>query len=992
MPHVITPRSDVTPRRGMLLLLVIAILALFVVVGAVGILLALRARDSARAFAAAAVAPSGSTALARAQLDEALLRLIRGGTASGSVTESLLQDKYGTSGTCSVTAATAVNAALVQVTTSLNIGNPAEYAGRVITFVPASNDPTGPASYRIVRADKGTGTLWLANVRPSTPMTAPTVFPCRAVVNGREFSGVAQNEPADAFDDQNPFLTNSGSLVSSRVQQVTRPAFGSQGQTCTVDNDGDGVSDGIWLADVLPPQRTPDGGQMSFAVSYLVLDLDGRINVNAHGSFVRAQAIQSGSTYPKNPATVPIGMGYGPADVDAARVVAPDATADQLPTRYVTLLQGGAMTQNAVVSSTTQWRPTPQAGATQAGRYGLGSGVQPGGSAVTGTNPLNSDAWLFGNSPTDLKSRLQVFTQGGPPTLTFFRPTPWGNPDTDDVLGAGTAAHPYRMRIDDDGPRAAGTNASDAIYGVAELERLLRQFDADAATLSPRLAAMFDDLAERSRMTVTTDSWDTPAITGAAATTIQSAAGGYSDPNAVLSPETVAGLRLDLNRPITNASRQELFRHLFTLLVALGLPANDSTAQWAANVIEFRDPDSIMTWYPFDLNPADGWTPGATGVWGAERPEMAITEASVSGNQATVSLYRPWAASCTSASGTAIPTERIDASLGSVTANTLDATRMSGTNPVWQLSVGGTTGGLDKLLSSATAVGTNTSVGQVTLSGSSEPTQVVLRRLANPSAARDTNPASASYNDYVPVHVVTAPTPARTVSRWLHWPNRDLVSHAELLTVQSGSAASLAEAMFDKNKESSLANADILDATIVPSRFVGAAVSVANGNLLSNVGMQNFAYGQFSKWREAGRVNVNTILPNTGNTPAALDNAVWTALVGPGGPANPVTSGGDYTPIQSVAGWLNAAAFRRTGSDADSGFLERSTAMRLANAATTRSHVFAVWITLRMTDDAGNTPRYARLFAIVDRSIPVGYQPGCNHNVRETIRLQRFLP
>ena len=73
-------------------------------------------------------------------------------------------------------------------------------------------------------------------------------------------------------------------------------------------------------------------------------------------------------------------------------------------------------------------------------------------------------------------------------------------------------------------------------------------------------------------------------------------------------------------------------------------------AQWAINVIDYRDPDSIMTRFPYDPNPFDGWgiaidvdgdgTPdryegNATSathttpspiVWGVEAPELMLTE------------------------------------------------------------------------------------------------------------------------------------------------------------------------------------------------------------------------------------------------------------------------------------------------------------------------------------------------------------------------------
>jgi len=59
-------------------------------------------------------------------------------------------------------------------------------------------------------------------------------------------------------------------------------------------------------------------------------------------------------------------------------------------------------------------------------------------------------------------------------------------------------------------------------------------------------------------------------------------------------------------------------------------------AQWAINVVDFRDADSIMTPFEYDLNPFDGWdVDGSLAttndkdrdvVWGCERPELLIGE------------------------------------------------------------------------------------------------------------------------------------------------------------------------------------------------------------------------------------------------------------------------------------------------------------------------------------------------------------------------------
>jgi hypothetical protein len=68
------------------------------------------------------------------------------------------------------------------------------------------------------------------------------------------------------------------------------------------------------------------------------------------------------------------------------------------------------------------------------------------------------------------------------------------------------------------------------------------------------------------------------------------------------------------------------------------------------------------------------------------------------------------------------------------------------------------------------------------------------------------------------------------------------------------------------------------------------------------------------------------------------------------------------------------------------------TATRLANTTTTRSNVFAIWITLRaaVTNDP-DSARYHRGFYIVDRSIPVAFEPERIHNVWDCVRLRRII-
>ncbi len=106
------------------------------------------------------------------------------------------------------------------------------------------------------------------------------------------------------------------------------------------------------------------------------------------------------------------------------------------------------------------------------------------------------------------------------------------------------------------------------------------------------------------------------------------------------------------NYPISG--RQLYARHLYVLMMALtntynfpveaATPATDQAlyrarriAQWAVNVVDYRDSDSIMTRFVYDPTPFDptGWdAPDSTAtpanndrvVWGCEQPDLLLTE------------------------------------------------------------------------------------------------------------------------------------------------------------------------------------------------------------------------------------------------------------------------------------------------------------------------------------------------------------------------------
>jgi hypothetical protein len=506
-------------RRGALLLLVLSMLTLFLMIGTLMLVLATRARTTARAFADATTGAGLEQLQAREMLEEALLVLIRGqadGGEPGTVSESLLADRYGDQGqNCTLAGVTGQGSPVLQAT--VNGINGTDLIGRVISFHPEPNDPAKPAGYRIVDAQGNT--LSLANLRSNVPSLLP-MQACPAVINGRDFSGQGGNEPYDAFDAENEFLAKLSMPEGGGSVVLQRPSFAAAAggaADVAVDNDGDGVADGIWLDKVLPARPAPEGGEYRFRVSYLVIDLDGKLNVNAHG-------VEGGGR-------------PGPADVEASEVI-PQMVWDRV-------LDGSPPGQYRA-GTATQRRPPPVIGGQVPGRFGGAAGRTP-----------------------------------------------------------------YGLRLDFEGPRGRGRASNDGdLYTYGELERILRQFDADATTLPPRLAAALDDSAQAVRLLITTDSWDTPGLTGPLAGRI------LATPAADLPPEVAMGLRLPVDRALeADEDKQEVFENLYKVVVATGAASGSEAAQWVANVIDFCDADT---------NPGSYQIPGAAGggITGAE-PEPA---------------------------------------------------------------------------------------------------------------------------------------------------------------------------------------------------------------------------------------------------------------------------------------------------------------------------------------------------------------------------------
>lgn len=260
-----------------------------------------------------------------------------------------------------------------------------------------------------------------------------------------------------------------------------------------VDNDNDGVRDSIWIDFGAPIVAGPDGRMVKPLAAILCLDLDGRLNVNAHGSLELAdhaanplqgsnagRPVGSGNTrqYPK-------GMGYGPAEISLQPLF-----------------------------SRQQFRKLLGGVGDLPGRYGHSSvDNRPGRLDLDPLSLVNFFGWpdttaekmMFG-SPPDLHGRYAsgVNSYG----QIVYDAVPFnGNAEANLVRDA-----PYELNLADVAIRGDAVGGADAPYTVAELERVLRAYDSDAALLSDRLWELAEFPSNLSvKNLLTTDSYDLPS-------------------------------------------------------------------------------------------------------------------------------------------------------------------------------------------------------------------------------------------------------------------------------------------------------------------------------------------------------------------------------------------------------------------------------------------------------------------------------------------------
>ncbi|MEL7497567.1 MAG: hypothetical protein AAFN77_08150 [Planctomycetota bacterium] len=551
------------------------------------------------------------------------------------------------------------------------------------------------------------------------------------------------NESYDAFDFQNMFLAGlqaDGTVIEPSFHRQTLvdhspiparadfrafAAGGPANDGVMVDNNNDGIPEGIWMESGMPVQTTSDGRCYKPLVSVTVIDMDSRINANAHGN--RSHLIPAGNlaitTIPTLSPVLNNGQGLGPAEIQMDGAFGAGSTAALLigtgaaPGRY------GPDGLPGLPGVRDDWSRYKLFGYPQASFAGINPGSVGGhfGSAMD----------IFGRFGFAYPNITDVSDNTTPIGL------PMGNIATS-ALADEITDSPYEISFSDNaffGP----INQADRLFTPRELEAVLRQHDPDSNLLPRRLLDLnggnFSGVA---RNLVTTSSFEVPTLPENMGSrlyqilvTNNPGGGTLGIPNSVANREQVIrdtlelllpsefqrGLPMNVNREFgdgvdnnsnrvvdeigendalqhpdgsvnsfdhdndsstaadldTVLARASFARQLYILVLltterfdrsgdaAISVTDDwhdfndDGTidqqdyidyrrliAQWAVNVVDFRDPDSIMTPVEFDLNPFNGWDLDnditteesviedavelRVVIWGSERPELLITE------------------------------------------------------------------------------------------------------------------------------------------------------------------------------------------------------------------------------------------------------------------------------------------------------------------------------------------------------------------------------
>jgi len=314
-----------------------------------------------------------------------------------------------------------------------------------------------------------------------------------------------------------------------------------------VDVDGDGVKEGIWIDAGLPVRMSSSGKMYKPLVSYTVLDMDGRTNVNTHGN--RGQVfwttgldgkayygINSNAIAPDGtPMTTPMirGAGYGPGGVRLAYTF--EAILDIARTMYgMPVDERGERAAWYLMTGYGAHTGATDPNDRMPGRYGYDNSARPGLDRQVDVDAGGDfyDRWVRLYELFFPRSALLHNIGGVAPDFWDVSPVAFDAfgqripsfPVGNDIWAEAVLHNPYRFNPYHDMTRDSQKLLTDEVpdmrFTLSELEGLLRQTDVDQASLPSRLRRiLLDDpsdpsaggnLADKGRYFLTTESHDIP--------------------------------------------------------------------------------------------------------------------------------------------------------------------------------------------------------------------------------------------------------------------------------------------------------------------------------------------------------------------------------------------------------------------------------------------------------------------------------------------------
>lgn len=112
----------------------------------------------------------------------------------------------------------------------------------------------------------------------TAPLPPPTWYSQIPIALRRKI--IMRPDPQDHYYDG----ANAGTPWSGSTPDFTGKVFDPINGPWDIDNDGDGIYDSIWVDLGMPPETAPDGTLYKPLFAFLVVDLDSRLNLNAHGN------------------------------------------------------------------------------------------------------------------------------------------------------------------------------------------------------------------------------------------------------------------------------------------------------------------------------------------------------------------------------------------------------------------------------------------------------------------------------------------------------------------------------------------------------------------------------------------------------------------------------------------------------------------------------------------------------------------------------------